>query len=91
MTHEQILAKIREITAQGIAYAEAHAEEIAASKAADKAMSEQKLAQILNEAKNAVKHSWAVYESFKNRISAVASSAEQYEASVIKLTKILGV
>lgn len=91
MTHEQILAKIREITAQGIAYAEAHAEEIAASKAANKAMSEQKLAQILNEAKNAVKHSWAVYESFKSRISAVASSAEQYEASVIKLTKILGV
>lgn len=89
--HEKILERIRNITAQGIAYATAHAEEIDARIAADKAESENKLAQILDEAKTAIKHSWSVYEGFRNRISAAASSAEQYEASIIKLARVLGI
>lgn len=89
--HDEILERIREITAQGKAYAIAHADEIEARITAAENESENKLAQILEEAKTAVKHSWSVYESFKNRISAAAVNSDQYETSIIRLTRILDI
>lgn len=91
MTHNDIMAKIREITERGIAYARAHADEIESRTAQDEAESESKIAAILTNAENAVKHSWSVYESFKSQISAAASSSNQYKTAIIKLTRILGV
>lgn len=91
MTHTEFMAKINAITERGIAYANAHAEEIAAEKAQKAADSETKISKILADAEKAAKRSWGVYESFKTQISAVASSSEQYEAAIIRLTRVLGI
>lgn len=91
MTHTEIMEKIKAITEKGIAYANAHADEIESRKSQAIADAETKIAQILANAKKAVKHSWHVYESFKAQISAVASNSEQYEIAITQLTRILNI
>lgn len=91
MTHAQIMERIKAITDNGIAYARAHADEIEARRTHAAAESEARIAGILANAENAVKHSWQVFESFKSQISTAASGSEQYETAIVKLTRILGV
>jgi len=91
MTHAQFMERINAITAQSIAYATEHAEEIKQRREESITNSEKLIGAILLDAKNAPKKSWTVYESFKNRISVTATSSEQYEIAIQKLTKILNV
>lgn len=89
--HEEIMNKIKAITENGIAYARAHENEIEAKRAQAAAESETKISAILANAERASKHSWTVYNNFRNQISAAASSSEQYETAIIRLTRVLGV
>lgn len=89
--HEEIITKIRAMTEKNIAYAAAHADEINAKIEANRTDAENKIAQILDEAKHAVKRSYSVYDGFRSRIANAASSSEQFETAVIRLARTLGI
>ena len=89
MTHTEFMKRINEITQRGIAYAEAHAEEIKQAKRDSEIRAAAKITAVLDNAADAVKHSYYVYENFKNSISALAANSEQYETAVRKLAAIL--
>ncbi len=91
MTHSEIMSKIKEITEKGMAYAREHAEEIKRAQEENTAKADTKIAQILLDAKNAPKHSWSTYESFKSQIASVGASCMQYENAIRNLVTILDV
>lgn len=90
MKHEDILNKIREITAQGIAYATEHAAEIEAANNASVISADEKIKNLILEASKSKKHSWSVYECFKNRVASVAATADQYETAIKQIVNVLG-
>lgn len=91
MTHTEFMKRINEITERGMAYALSHADEIKQEKAAAKTRAAAKIADVLSNAENAAKHSYNVYESFKNSVSTLAVDSEQYETAVKRLAAILEV
>lgn len=91
MNREDIMSRIAEITARGIAYATEHADEIEQANKKSEIESENNIAKILASAKNATKKSWSIYESFKTQISCIATSGKQYEFAIRDLCSILKV
>lgn len=91
MIHSEVIERIRTITARSRAYAIEHAEEIKQRQEENARNSENFIAEILLDAKNAVKHSWSIYEIFRSRISTAASNSEQYEIAIQRLASILEV
>ena len=91
MTNAEIRTRIAEITAKGIAYANAHANEIKQRTEHQTKESENKIESILTNARYAAKKSYSIYELFRQQIQSAASTNKQYETAVSKLAAILHV